>query len=102
MSDMATTTETQEAPSNRDEAERILSEAKDALAEIEIKVDEINGLMVELLFSGGLSEEAQVLANDLGAEANELFNDLSGRVEALRKEIADNDDDNDDDGGEAA
>jgi hypothetical protein len=43
----------------RDEAKRILNEARDAITEIEIKVDEINGLMVELLWSGGLSEDAQ-------------------------------------------
>ena len=60
-----------------------------------IKVDEINDLMVELLLAGGLSEDTQSLADSLGAKANELFNALDGRVEALRKEIAANDEDED-------
>lgn len=75
----------------RDEATRILNNARDAITEIEIKVDEINGLMVELLWSGGLSEDAQALVNDIGAEANTLFEELGRRFEMLRKEIADDD-----------
>jgi hypothetical protein len=77
----------------RDETKRILGEVREALTEIEIKVDEINDLMVELLLAGGLSEDTQSLADNLGAKANELFNALDGRVEALRKEIAANDED---------
>ena len=73
----------------RDEANRILGETQDAIREIEDGVDHINQLMVELLWLGGLSEDAQAFVNDIGAEANELFNTLDKRVAALRKEIAD-------------
>jgi hypothetical protein len=83
----------------RDEARRILNETQDAIHEVEAGVDQINELMVELLFLGGLSVEAQTLANDLGAEANALFAGLELQAEALRKEVAAaaGDDDEDDD-----
>jgi hypothetical protein len=95
----STPAETQAAPPNRDEAKRILNETQDAVHEIESGVDRINELMVELLLSGGLSQDAQALANNLGGDANALFADLELGVDALRKEITAND--NDDDGGEA-
>jgi hypothetical protein len=82
----------------RDEARRILNEARDAISEVEAGVDQVNELMVELLFLGGLSEEAQTLADNLGAEANALFAGLELQAEALRKEVVATigDDDEDD------
>ena len=76
----------------RDEVKRILNETQDVMCEPEDCVDRINGLAVELLLSGGLSEDAQALADNVGAEANELFNTLDDRVAALRKAIAATDD----------
>jgi hypothetical protein len=70
----------------RDETKRILNESQDALSEIEGGVDQINQLMVEFLLSGGLSEDAQKLADDVGAEANTLFEELGRRLEMLRKD----------------
>ena len=82
----------------RDEAKRILSEARDAIREIESEIDRINQLMVELLLSGGLSEEGEMLADSLGGEANALFAALDRRFEELRREIvaATGDDDGED------
>jgi hypothetical protein len=83
----------------RDEVKRILSEARNAIRNIEVEVDDLNSLMFELLWPNNLSEEAQALANDLGVEANRLFGDLNKHFERLRREIAA--DDVDDGGGEA-
>ena len=76
----------------RDEVKRILNKTQDVMCELEDCVDRINGLAVELLLSGGLSEDAQALADNVGAEANELFNTLDKQVAALRKAIAAADD----------
>jgi hypothetical protein len=80
-----------------DDVKRILDETEDTLKEIEIQGDRINDLMVELLFSGSLSEQGKKLADDLGTEANTLFAGLELQVEALRKELAASDDDGEDD-----
>jgi hypothetical protein len=86
----------------RDEAKRILNEAQSAIGHIEIAVDDLNSLMVELLWSHNLSEEAQDLANDLGGEANKLWGDLNKHFERLRREIAADDDDEDESEGGAS
>jgi hypothetical protein len=86
----------------RDEAKRILNEAQSAIGHIEIAVDDLNSLMVELLWSHNLSEEAQDLANDLGGEANKLWGDLNKHFERLRREIAAADDDDDESEGGAS
>jgi hypothetical protein len=79
----------------RGEVKRILNETRDAIGAIEARVDDLNSLVFELLWSNKLSEEAQALANDLGGEANRLWGDLNNHFERLRREIAA------DDGGEA-
>jgi hypothetical protein len=71
----------------REELEDILHRARNAAQEIEVGVDELNSCMVELLWSDGLSEDAQVLINDIGAEANELFANLDKHLDGLRREI---------------
>jgi hypothetical protein len=91
----------------RDEVKRILNEARDAIREIEIGVDELNSLIVELLLLADIPDrderdEVEQPANDVGVEANTLFEELDRRFEMLRKEIAatiggDDKDDNDDD-----
>jgi hypothetical protein len=73
----------------RDETKRILGEAREAIDAIEVGVDDLNSLMIELLWPpSNLSEEAQASANDLGGEANRLFGALQKHFEALRREIA--------------
>src|SRR4051812_45648106 len=87
----------------RDEAKRILNEAREAISAIEVGVDDLVSLMVELLWpKNNLSEDVQALVNDLGGEANRLFGDLDKHFERLRREIAADDGDEDNDGADEA
>ena len=94
-----TNTETAQAaaaePAN-DIVRDILDRVDEVVLEIETQTDEINGLMLELLLSGGLSELAQGIADDVGGTANALFNDLNQRVGELHREIVTNDDTDED------
>jgi hypothetical protein len=74
--------------------------ARAAIDTIESGVDDLNSVMVELLWAGNLSEEIQDLVNDLGGEANRLFGDLNKHFERLCRELAVADDDDDDEGDE--
>jgi hypothetical protein len=93
-------------PSNhavRDAAKDILDRARDAIHGIEAGVDELNGLMVELIWAWDLQRgggEVETLADHLGAAANELFNTLDGHLEKLRREITATTDNGDDDNDE--
>ena len=74
------------------EAEDILSRAEQAIEAIEGGVDNLNSSMVELLLlakydlqDDQAKAEVEVAANDLGAEANEMFSALSSHFGELRK-----------------
>ena len=75
------------------EAEKILDRAQLAIDAIEGGVEDLNGAMVELLLLAkyDLPDEARAevefAADNLGAEANELFGALGHHFEELRKEL---------------
>jgi hypothetical protein len=106
MTNTATRTATQAAPVEppndavRDDLKDILDRARDAIQEIEVGVDNLNGLMVELMLAADLPNRAEVeaLADSLGTEANELFSILDRHLEELRRDItaaAEDDDEHD-------
>jgi hypothetical protein len=57
----------------REDLEDILDQARDAVQEIEAGVDEVNGVMIELIMLAAdlpNSDDVRALADKLGAEAN--------------------------------
>jgi hypothetical protein len=78
-----------------DDAKLILEQARDAIGEIECQAGEIADAMIELCGLENFPDDAESLADDIGAEAWELAHALGDQLNRLRKEIAawtDNDD----------
>jgi hypothetical protein len=75
----------------REDLQDILDQARDAVQQIEVGVDEINGVMVDLIILAAdlpNSDDVRALADNLGAEANELFEALDRHFAELRREVA--------------
>ena len=77
----------------RDDARQILNRARDTLGTIEAEVDALNDTLIEFILALPHQDDAAMLADAVGAAANELFADLDRRFDELGRELAVSDDD---------